>query len=372
MTSNKDKHSKLLNVVDYKTVFYVITLVGFGIIMVYSASSFVAARDYGNGAYYAKKQFFAAIIGFIGMYIVSRIRYQNLMKYTKLLLAVTGVLLLLVYIIGTASNGSTRWIYVGPISFQPSEFAKITLILYMARMCTIHQKAMNSFVDTLKIFAFPICIIGIIAIENLSTAIICAAICGGIWIVSTPKPQYALVFAIGGAIMMVIMIFARGYRGDRLAVWRDPESSEKGYQTMQGLYAISSGGLWGRGLGQSIQKRGFIPEAQNDMIFSVVCEELGVFGAASFIVMFLLLLWRFWYIAENAKDLFGALIVTGVITHIATQALLNMCVVTNILPNTGVTLPFISYGGTSLSLLLVEVGLVLSISRQIKSIEVED
>ena len=354
------KHKSLFfkksTVMDYQSVLYVVTLVGFGILMVYSASSFVAARDYDNKAYYAMKQFIAAIIGFVGMYVISRIRYQYFKYITKILLIFAGVLLLLVFIIGTARNGSTRWIYIGPISFQPSEFAKFALVLYMAHICTARQKQMETFIGTMKLFIYPIIIILIIAVENLSTAVICAAICGGVWFVSTPKPKYFFAFLGIGAVLVIILIFSKGYRGDRLTVWRNPEASDKGYQTMQALYAISSGGFFGRGLGQSIQKRGFIPEAQNDMIFSIICEELGIFGAAAFVILFLLLLWRFKYIAENTRDLYGALIVVGVICHIAAQALLNMCVV---------TLPFISYGGTSLSILLAEIGLVLSVSRQI-------
>ena len=145
-------------------------------------------------------------------------------------------------------------------------------------------------------------------------------------------------------------------------------TAENGYQTMQGLYAIGSGGLFGRGLGQSIQKQGFIPEAQNDMIFSIICEELGILGAVGLIVVFLMLIWRFKFIAEGAPDRYGSLIVVGVMSHIGIQVLINMCVVTNVIPNTGVTLPFISYGGTSLVFLLIEIGIVLSVSRQIEPI----
>ena len=351
---------------DYQLFIYVFFLVGFGILMVYSASSFVSSRDYGKPAYYAIKQLGAAIIGFVGMYAVSRIRYQYFKYVTKILLILSGILLLLVYVIGSARNGSTRWIILGPISFQPSEFAKFSIILYMAHICSVRQKAMQTFVGTLKLFSYPITIVLIIAIENLSTAIICAVIAGGIWLIVTPKPKYALVFLAIGVVLVVVLIAAKGYRGDRLKAYFNPEETDAGYQNMQALYAIGSGGFFGKGLGQSIQKRGFIPEAQNDMIFAIICEELGVFGAAGIIIVYLMLLWRLKYIADQAYDLFGSLIVVGVIAHLAVQTLLNMCVVTKIIPNTGVTLPFISYGGTSLSLLLSEIGLVLSVSRQIK------
>jgi len=352
--------------VDYQLFVYVFFLVSFGILMVYSASSFIASRDYGNAAYYAIKQFLAAGLGFVGMYVVSRIRYQYLKIISKVLLILSGILLLLVYVIGTARNGSTRWIILGPISFQPSEFAKLSIIIYMAHICSVKRKDMQTFIGTLKMFSYPITIVLIIAIENLSTAIICAVIAGGIWLIVTPKPKYALVFLAIGVFLVVVLIAAKGYRGDRLKAYFNPEETDAGYQTMQALYAIGSGGFFGKGLGQSIQKRGFIPEAQNDMIFAIICEELGVFGAAGIIIVYLMLLWRLKYIADQAYDLFGSLIVVGVIAHLAVQTLLNMCVVTKIIPNTGVTLPFISYGGTSLSLLLSEIGLVLSVSRQIK------
>ena len=351
---------------DYQLFIYVFFLVGFGILMVYSASSFVSSRDYGKPAYYAIKQFGAAIIGFIGMYVVSRIRYQYFKYITKILLILSGILLLLVYVIGSARNGSTRWIILGPISFQPSEFAKFSIILYMAHICSVRQKTMQTFLGTLKILTYPMVIVLIIAIENLSTAIICVAIAGLIWIIVTPKPGYAFILGGVAVLVIIILIAAKGYRGDRISAYFNPETSDAGYQTMQSLYAIGTGGFFGKGLGQSVQKRGFIPEAQNDMIFAIVCEELGVFGAAGIIAVYLMLLWRLKYIADQAYDLFGSLIVVGVIAHLASQTLLNMCVVTNILPNTGVTLPFVSYGGTSLSILLAEIGLALSVSRQIR------
>lgn len=162
------------------------------------------------------------------------------------------------------------------------------------------------------------------------------------------------------------MIMMKGYRGDRFDAWLNVETHDKGYQTLQSLYAIGSGGLWGKGLGQSIQKMDFIPEVQNDMIFSVICEELGLVGGIALIMLFLFLIWRLMIVITNASDLYGSLLVTGVMAHIAVQILINIAVVTNTIPNTGVTLPFISYGGTSLVFLLCEMGIVLSVARQIK------
>ena len=169
--------------------------------------------------------------------------------------------------------------------------------------------------------------------------------------------------AVGG---IVIFILTAGYRAERIKIWLEPEKYDKGYQTLQGLYAIGSGGLFGKGLGESMQKLGFVPEAQNDMIFSIICEELGLFGAVCIILLFLLMIWRFMVIANNAPDLFGALLVVGIMAHIAIQVILNIGVVTNTFPNTGITLPLISYGGTSASFLLTELGLAFSVSRSIK------
>ena len=164
----------------------------------------------------------------------------------------------------------------------------------------------------------------------------------------------------------MVFITSAGYRGERIDAWLDPENHDKGYQTMQSLYAIGSGGIFGKGLGQSMQKLGFIPESHNDMIFSVVCEELGFFGAICVIIMFMFLIWRCVIIADNARDLYGSLIVIGIMTHIAVQVIINLAVVTNTMPNTGVPLPFISYGGSSMVFILIEMGVVLSVSRQIK------
>ena len=183
--------------------------------------------------------------------------------------------------------------------------------------------------------------------------------------VASPKYSPFLLMGAAGAGFMAIFLALESYRLERLAIWRNPEAYEKGYQTLQGLYAIGSGGLFGRGLGESVQKLGFVPEAQNDMIFSIICEELGLFGAGFVLLLFLILIWRFFVIASRAPDLFGALIAAGAMAHMMIQVILNIAVVTNTIPNTGITLPFISYGGTSVVFLLLEMGLVLSVSSRV-------
>ena len=209
-------------------------------------------------------------------------------------------------------------------------------------------------------------IAALVGSNNLSTAIILLGICAFLIFIS--HPGYLPFLGIGGAGIGFIAVFLmmESYRLERLAIWRNPEAYEKGFQTIQGLYAIGSGRIFGCGLGKGLQKLGFVPEAQNDMIFSIICEELGLFGAISVILIFMFMIYRFMVIAGNAPDLMGAMIVIGVMAHIAIQVILNIAVVTNTIPNTGVTLPFISYGGTSVMFLMLEMGMVLSVSNQIK------
>lgn len=209
-------------------------------------------------------------------------------------------------------------------------------------------------------------VVGLVGASNLSTAIIILGIAVTLIFVASPRYAQFIWMAVSGVGFMGIFLALESYRLERLAIWRNPEKYEKGYQTLQGLYAIGSGGLFGRGLGNSVQKLGFLPEAQNDMIFSIVCEELGLVGAGAIIVLFLILIWRFFVIATHAPDFFGALIAVGAMAHMMIQVILNIAVVTNSIPNTGITLPFISYGGTSVVFLLLEMGLVLSISRLVQ------
>lgn len=205
-------------------------------------------------------------------------------------------------------------------------------------------------------------IVGLVGASNLSTAIIILGI--GVVLVFIASPRYAqFVWMMGiGAGFLGIFLALESYRLERLMIWRNPSAYEKGYQTLQGLYAIGSGGVFGKGLGNSIQKLGFVPEAQNDMIFSIICEELGLVGAITIMALFLILIWRFYLVASRCRDLFGTLIAAGAMAHLMIQVLLNIAVVTNTIPNTGITLPFVSYGGTSVVFLLMEMGVVLNVS----------
>ncbi len=351
---------------DYSLLFIVFFLLCIGLVMIYSTSSYKGSVTFNDPAYYFKRQAIFAVLGLVVMYIVSKVDYHIYKNLTLIMLIVMAVLLVLVLFIGDETKGATRWIGVGVFRFQPSEMAKIVIVIFTAHIATIKVGKLKKLKEMAKVCIGPVILIGLIAKENLSTAIICCAIVFAIIFVASPGIKNFIAIGAVGVVGVLIFFFTAGYRMERFDVWLNVETHPKGYQTLQSLYAIGSGGIWGKGLGQSIQKMGFIPESHNDMIFSVICEELGLFGAVCIIALFMMLIWRFMLIANNATDLFGALIVVGVIAHIAVQVLVNIAVVTNSIPPTGVPLPFISYGGTSLVILLVEIGLVLSVARQIK------
>ena len=351
---------------DYALLFIILFLVAFGLIMVYSTSSYTAELKTDSATYYLKRQAIFGLIGIVGMLLVSKIDYHWWKRWTLIMMYGIIILLFLVLILGTASHGAVRWIKIGPIQFQPSEVAKIVIILYTAHIATNKAARIGDIKIMFKTVVLQVIAVALIASQNLSTGIICAAITLLIVFVTSPKIKQFVIIGLVAAGFMGIFLVVASYRMERIKIWLNPEKYEKGYQTLQSLYAIGSGGIFGKGLGQSIQKMGFIPESHNDMIFSVICEELGLFGAACVIAVFVFLIWRCVMIAMNAPDLYGALIVVGVIAHIAVQVIVNIAVVTNSCPPTGVPLPFISYGGTALFFLLAEMGLVLSVARQIR------
>lgn len=341
-------------------------LIVMGLVILYSTSAYNGEVKFHDSFYYLKKQVFATLLGIAGMYVVARMDYHWWKHVAVLGYFVAMILSLLVLFVGNEYNGSKRWLSLGPLSFQPSEYAKVAVILFLAYMITNNVKKIDKFRTMLKIMVTILPIVGLVGSNNLSTAIIILGIAAILIFIASPRyGQFVIMGAIGVG-FMTIFLALESYRLERLAIWRNPEAYEKGYQTMQGLYAIGSGGLFGRGLGNSVQKLGFVPEAQNDMIFSIVCEELGLVGAGLILILFLILIWRFFVIASHAPDLFGALIAAGAMGHMMIQVILNVAVVTNSIPNTGITLPFISYGGTSVVFLLMEMGLVLSVSSLVK------
>ncbi|MDY2814905.1 MAG: putative peptidoglycan glycosyltransferase FtsW [Dorea sp.] len=351
---------------DYTLLAALFLLVLLGLVILYSTSAYNGEVKFHDSFYYLKKQVFATLLGIAGMLVAANMDY-HIWRYVAVLGYFTAILLsVAVLFIGDEYNGSKRWLSLGPFSFQPSEFAKVAVILFLAYMITKNINDMGRMRTMIKIIVLILPIVALVGASNLSTAIIILGIAVILIFVASPKYGQFVVMAVLGIGFMAIFLAMESYRLERLAIWRNPENYEKGYQTLQGLYAIGSGGLFGRGLGQSVQKLGFVPEAQNDMIFSIVCEELGLFGAGFILVLFLILIWRFFVIATHAEDLFGALIAAGAMGHMMIQVILNIAVVTNTIPNTGITLPFISYGGTSVVFLLLEMGLVLSVSSLVK------
>ncbi|MEE0202861.1 MAG: putative peptidoglycan glycosyltransferase FtsW [Muricomes sp.] len=351
---------------DYTLLIVVLLLVIIGLVLLYSTSAYNGRVKFHDSFYYLKKQGFATALGLVGMMIVAKIDYHKWVPLAGLGYLTAILLSVAVMFIGDEYNGSKRWLSLGPVSFQPSEFAKVAVILFLACLVTKNAKKMGKLTTLIKVMIPVLPIVGLVGASNLSTAIIIMGIAAVLIFVASPKyAQFVwMIVAAGG--FMGIFLALESYRLERLAIWRNPELYEKGYQTLQGLYAIGSGGLFGRGLGESVQKLGFLPEAQNDMIFSIICEELGLVGASLIILLFLILIWRFFVIATRAKDLMGALIAAGAMAHMMIQVILNIAVVTNSIPNTGITLPFISYGGTSVMFLLLEMGLVLSVSNLIE------
>ena len=351
---------------DYILLGVVILFVIVGSIILYSTSAYNGQNKFDDSFYYLKKQLFATSLGLAGMYVMTQIDYHIWQRFAVPAYLLAIGLSFAVLLIGDEYNGSKRWLSFGPLSFQPSEYAKVAVIIFLANFIIKHGKQMRKMKDLLLVMITILPIVGLVGASNLSTAIIILGI--GVVLVFVASPIYAKFVWLGGSGIGFLAIFLalESYRMERIAIWRNPEKYEKGYQTLQGLYAIGSGGLFGRGIGESIQKLGFVPEAQNDMIFAIVCEEWGLFGASFLILLFLIRIWRFFVIAVHAKDLFGTLIASGAMAHMMIQVILNIAVVTNTIPNTGITLPFISYGGTSVLFLLAEIGLVLNVSYLIE------
>ena len=359
---------------DYNLLFLIIFLLSFGLVMLYSSSAYISANKYGDDAYYLKRQLRNIGLGAVMMFIMAKIDYRIWKKFGTLAYFGSFVLCILVFMpgIGSSSHGSSRWINLGPVSFQPSEVAKLGIIIFLAALIEKVPRQMGDWKTLAKIFAMTIPLLGIVAYSNLSTAVIIFGIIACMLFVASPKYSHFVILGLLGVAFIVFFILFAGYRGNRVKAWLHPETAgDSGYQTMMGLYAIGSGGLFGKGLGESLQKLGNVPESQNDMIFTIICEELGLFGAVCLILLFVLLIWRMMVIANNSQDLSGSLLVVGVMAQVAIQAILNIAVVTNTIPNTGVILPFVSYGGTSIIFLMAEMGLVLSVSKGIKLESIE-
>lgn len=376
----KRKTKKSIRYFDYSLLAVLIFLICFGLVMLYSTSSYSAQIKFGDGMFFFKKQAFISAASLGWMWFVSRINYHRYAPIAKYIFYFAMFLMALVYFtpLGIETYGARRWLRL-PFNqqMQPSEVMKIAIVLFIpVILCKIGTRA-----RTLKELA-PALIWGAIGAlgvykltDNMSTGIIVMGIvCVMVFVMHPKTAPFMGVVAVGVAAVGVgaqilgkIMTTSESFRLRRVLVWLNPEqyAGDGGFQVMQALYAIGSGSFFGKGLGNSAQKL-IIPEAQNDMILSIICEELGIFGFIVILGLFGFLLYRLMFIAQNAPDLYGSLIVTGIFAHIAIQVIFNVCVVLNVIPTTGVTLPFVSYGGTSILFLMTEMGIALGVSRTIK------
>ena len=365
---------------DYSLLAIIIFLMCFGLVMLYSISSYEARTEYGDGMYFLKRQGLIGLGSIVVMMWVSRLDYHMFSKYAAM--SYWGSMLLLALVkftpLGIEVNGARRWFRLpANQSFQPAEVMKIAVIIFIPYLICRMGNKVHTLKGSLGVVAWGgLAALGVYVLtDNLSSAIIVMGISCCILFVVHKKQKIFLWIAGGGVAVFVAGSYILGrllenstsFRLRRIIAWLNPEkyASTISFQTVQGLYAIGSGGFFGKGLGNGVQKT-VIPEVQNDMILSAICEELGVFGAIIILVLFGLLIYRLLFIAQNAPDLYGALIMTGIMSHIAIQVILNVMVVTNMMPNTGITLPFISYGGTSILFLMIEMGMALGISRRIK------
>ena len=363
----------------------VIFVFALGCLIIYSSSQYTAALEKaGNSAYYFKRQLFIGGAGILAAAGISLMDYRWLQMaegaIVKFIYWLSNGLLLYTLARGIASHGKTRWINIAGIQFQPTEVAKIGLIIWIAWFISTKSRHIGRRENILKVIAYTALPFVLILKQNISSAVIIALIAGVMLFVAVKNEK---AFVILGGLSAISLAAAKpvistiieqtGYSARptqywlrRILGWAAPETfPDDAYQTLQSLYAIGSGGIRGHGLGESIQKFGKLPEAQNDMIFAIVCEEFGFIGAAALILLFMYLIYRIYQIAKNASDLFGTMLCTGVMAHLGIQAVLNIAVVTGVIPNTGVTLPFISYGGSAVFFTMCEIGLVLSVAHKI-------
>ena len=355
--------------VDSVFLFLVLLLLTLGLTMLYSASSAQSMYDTGYelSTKYLQKQAVCAAIGLAAMYGFSKIPARLWYNLAWPLYGISILLLLSVLVIGQEVNGAKRWINIAGIQFQPSEVAKFTMILLFARLTRHFGPDAKKF--RYGVLGFGMALMGILvplALEkHLSAIMLMGMVAVVMMFVAGTSPKWLLAGAGAAAVFVVIYISFMGYAGDRVTAWLHPEADpgDTGYQILQSLYAIGSGGLFGLGFGKSRQKYLYLPFQYNDYIFAICCEELGLMGALAIIAVFAALILRGYWIALNARDRFSTVLAAGLVTLIAVQTILNLCVVTNLLPSTGIALPFFSYGGTALAVNLGEMGIVLHISR---------
>ena len=355
-------------ILDLPYLILTILLACIGVLMMFSASYAKAYYDTGNSAFYFVRQAFFAVGGIALTIVIGRLNYFIWYRTSMLILVGSIVLLAMVLIpgVGVTHNGATRWLKIG-FEFQPSEIAKLGLILSFASMMAAWQEKMGTFRYGVLPFVLVLGVIAALLVmqKHLSATLIICAIGAIMMLIGGTRWPWFVLGAMAVAVFLFFYLSNRGYAGNRVTAWRNPESDPlgTGYQIIQSRYAISSGGLLGLGFGKSRQKYLYLPEGHNDYIFAIVCEELGLIGAIGVVLLFMLLILRGYWIAIHARDRFGTLVAAGFSTKLAIQVFFNIGVVTNLLPATGISLPFFSYGGTALLLQMFEMGVVLSVSR---------
>ena len=352
---------------DYMLIVLALGIAIFGVCMINSAGIYNALL-LGAPLRFVKSQIAGLLAGCAMMIFVAAFDYHILIrnvfgkngniKVVHILYAVALIMQVAVLFIGVDYNGARRWLRFGFIQFQPSEITKIVVIIFISYVAYINRSIFDTFRGFLRVMLFIAPLIAVIAKENLSSAIVVAGISVGMCFIASNKNGYFIV--------CVMAMIGDPFRMERIQIWLNVETNENAHQIKQGLYAIATGGLFGNGVGNSVQKLGYIPEAYNDMIFSVICEELGVVGATVLIIAFIVLFWKVIRIGYGASDIFGTMLCSGVMLQLSIQVVINVAVVTNSIPSTGIPLPFISYGGTSAMIMMAEMGIVLGVSKREK------
>lgn len=384
----KEKFKKFLNNtdrVDLKIILAIVLLCIFGCMMVYSASSYICATEEEfqyDGAYLLKRQIFFIVVGFAGMIAIQFLDYHILywIGWKVYIIAIILIFLLLTPL-GVEVNGAVRWLKIGGITIHVGEVTKILLIFFLSYMMTQHDSMHRKISSTIVLWFYAAVLAALILkiSSNLSTCLIMVMIAYGMTFIWSKQTKFHIgAGGIAAAAVLVVLVYlylnlptleeaqyVTNYQLKRIYIWMDPVKYKDVFsdQVLQSLYAVGSGGFFGKGLGKSIQKISRIPEPQNDMIFSIICEELGIFGAMIVLILLGYLVLQLVRVAISAKDMYGGLLVTGVMLHLSFQTIVNVAVALNVFPNTGVSLPFISYGGSSMVLMLAEVGLALSVRR---------
>ncbi len=359
--------SFLNNPMDFTLLITILALLGIGLVMVLSASSPSALAEQADSYFYFKKQLQFGILGLIAMFAISKIDYRFYQKYYKWAWILSFIALVLVKLVGRTINGSQRWIYIGSFSIQPSELVKFFIIIFYAGILVKNRDELSKFgKGFVKHFAMVLPIIGLLLLQpHFSASIVILGIVAIMMIVAGCKFKHFLGASCILIPIVIVIVIIEPYRLQRVTTFLDPwqDATGDGWQVIQSLYAIGSGGLFGVGLGESKQKYLYIPEPHNDFIFSIIGEELGFLGCAVILILFAILIWRGVLIAMKAPDMFGSLVAVGITALVAIQVIINVAVVTSSMPATGMPLPFFSYGGTALFILLCEMGVLLNISR---------